>query len=64
MLIPESGASRTIHVATRAPAQSPVKRASRAVFETVRTTDMSANEIRASAAKAATAPHTPGTVVT
>jgi hypothetical protein len=45
-----------------APANKPVKRAARRVFETMSTASMSPNEITNSARKAATCPPGPGTV--
>ena len=49
MLMPESGASIVIQVATSAPAQNGVQRARRGELEVISTTDMRTQEIAASA---------------
>lgn len=64
MLIPETGASTLMYVATSAPAKSPVRRSSRRAFELINTTDMRMKEMTSSATKAAAAPDAPGTVAT
>jgi hypothetical protein len=64
MLIPDTGASRVMYVATRMPAQSPVKRFRTRLFDTRSTTDMRIKAISTSATNATPAPNLPGTVTT
>src|SRR5262249_24051736 len=64
MLMPESGDSTLMKVATRKPATQGVNRVSLREFETFKTTEINRNEIVNSAAKATHGPPAPGTVVT
>ena len=61
MLIPESGASSVMYVATSRPEQSPVRAAAR-LLETVSTTSINMKEIAISAPRATRGPADPGTV--
>ena len=62
MLMPESGASMVMNVATSRPANTPVNRAAFAWLDAVSTTVMRTQEITASATKATAAPPMPGRV--
>ena len=62
MLMPDSGASTVMYSATRAPANHPVKRARRGMFETRRITAIRIAEMMNSAMNAPAGPRKPGTV--
>src|SRR5215469_11791136 len=64
MLIPDSGDSTLMKVATRKPATQGVNRVNLREFETPKTTEISRNEMANSAAKATHGPAAPGTVAT
>ena len=60
--MPESGDSRLMYVATKAPARMPVKRAMRAEFDAFSTAVIRRNEMTISATKATAVPLEPGRV--
>ncbi len=62
ILIPENGASSVMQIATRTPANRPVKRAMLKVLDTVNITDIRIKEIINSDRNAIPAPFMPGTV--
>ena len=64
MLIPESGDSTLMKLATRKPATQGVNRVNLREFETRKTTEISRKEMVNSAAKATHGPPGPGTVAT
>lgn len=61
MLMPESGDSSVMNVATSTPEQSPVRAAAR-LLDTTSTTSISTKEMTISAPKATRGPAGPGTV--
>jgi hypothetical protein len=64
ILIPDSGASKVMNMAMRAPAKSGVKRLRRLEFATQSTIDIMRAEMMNSAAKAVPTPLGPGIVTT